>query len=90
MYKGYLISAEELQIPLEINGYGFRKEPIDTSVVHVLLIPCAILELAAEYNITVVVNSDAHTPREVGASLKEGLQMAHELGLQVADLRHLE
>lgn len=89
--RDILSAAEELQIPLEINGYGFRKAPIDTPSGPRPAYPwLPFWELASEYNIMVVVNSDAHTPAEVGGSLKQGLQMAHELGLKIADLKHLE
>lgn len=89
--RDILKAAEELQIPLEINGYGFRKRPIDTPSGPRPAYPwLPFWELAADYDIRVVVNSDAHTPAEVGASLKEGLQMAQMLGLKTANLEHLE
>jgi histidinol phosphatase-like PHP family hydrolase len=47
-------------------------------------------ELAAEYDIEVVVNSDAHHPEDVAANLDDAAHIATRLGLRLADLSCLE
>ena len=40
-------------------------------------------ELAANYKIKVVINSDAHYPKLITGGMKEGLEIAKEFGLKV-------
>ncbi|MFO7976902.1 MAG: histidinol-phosphatase [Candidatus Hydrogenedentota bacterium] len=89
--KAILQAAETHRVPLEINGYGFRKEWVQTSEGHRPMYPWArFWELAAEYNIEVVISSDAHHPEDVAANLDDGAQLATQFGLRVADLTCLE
>ena len=46
-------------------------------------------ELASDFNIKVVCNSDCHMPNEVVAGILENLELANTLGLELADLSHL-
>lgn len=89
--KDILAAAEGLKIPLEINGYGlmekFVKTPSGTRNAYPWL---PFWELARDYEVTVVVNSDAHHPEKVDMGLKEGEEFAQKLGLTLANLDHLE
>ena len=89
--RDILKAAEETQIPLEINGNGLRKKFINSSFG--LRPPYPWLpfwELASEFNIKVVCNSDCHSPNEVIEGISENLSMADFLGLELADLSYLQ
>lgn len=74
-----LRAAEELKIPLEINGYGFRKSP--------QLYPwLPFWELASEFDIRVICNSDAHSPEDVFASIDRCEDIAARYELAVTEL----
>lgn len=89
--KDILLAAEKLQIPLEINGYGLRKPPIYTKAGPRRIYPwMPFWELAQDYNVEVVVNSDAHFPEDVAANINDGLLIAKQLNLKIADLDYLE
>lgn len=89
--KDILACAEELQLPLEINGYGLMERIIDTPQGTRSAYPwLPFWELARDYQIEVVVNSDAHHPENVAMGLEEGLKLAEKLGLTIANLDHLE
>ena len=47
-------------------------------------------ELAREYDIKVIANSDAHRPQDVSSNIAEATQIGQNLGLAFADLSHLE
>ncbi|NLW55441.1 MAG: histidinol-phosphatase [Firmicutes bacterium] len=84
-------AAVQLQIPLEINACGFRKKPKEfpqgTRPPYPLL---PFWELAADYKgLTVVVNSDAHQPEDVGATA-QAMALVEKYGLNLADLSYLE
>lgn len=86
-----LVAAEAYGVPLEINGYGFRKPWVQTSEGSRPMYPwLRFWELAAEYDIEVVVNSDAHHPEDVAANLDDAAHIATRLGLRLADLSCLE
>lgn len=80
-------AAKSLKIPLEINGYGMRKPKIETPEGERLKYPWKpFWEVAAEYDLTVVCNSDAHNPENVLANIREGEALAADLGLKLANL----
>jgi len=86
-----LRAAEAYGVPLEINGYGFRKPRVDTSEGRRPMYPwIRFWELAAEYDIEVVLNSDAHRPEDVAANLDDAAAIAARFGLRIADLSCLE
>lgn len=88
--RDILAAAEELRLPLEINGYGLMKKPVDTPEGIRPAYPwLPFWELAQDYQVTVVVNSDAHHPEVVDQGLEEGRELVRKLGLQLADLDHL-
>ncbi|MCK5806256.1 MAG: histidinol phosphate phosphatase, partial [Lentisphaeria bacterium] len=85
--RDILEAAQDLSIPLEINGYGFRKPMRETK--HGLRLQYPVREfweLASEYDVSVVVSSDAHRPCDVYASLDKCIELAEECGLKFADL----
>ena len=79
-------AAAAERLPLEINGYGLRKpyteaaEGLRPQYPHL-----RFWELAADYDIDVVVNSDAHRAMDVAASLLEGRAIADHFGLRLID-----
>ncbi len=86
--RDILSAASELNMPLEINGYGLRKESlIDADNVERQPYPLAeFWELASEYNITVVCNSDAHHPMDVLANIPEAMAIAEKNNLTLCDV----
>ncbi len=85
-----LRTAEETQTPLEINGNGLRKKYLKNSDGFRPPYPWRpFWELASEFNIKVVCNSDCHLPNEVVAGISENLELANTLRLELADLSHL-
>lgn len=88
--RDILKTAEETQTPLEINGNGLRKKFLKSSTGFRPPYPWRpFWELAAEFNIKVVCNSDCHSPDEVNAGISENLSMADTLGLKLANLNYL-
>ncbi|NLY92247.1 MAG: histidinol-phosphatase [Firmicutes bacterium] len=89
--KMILEAAAEYQIPLELNAYGLRKPLKDTTAGARPPYPLSpFWELAATVKgLTVVANSDAHHPADVGAT-EEVEEMIERYGLQRADLSALE
>lgn len=84
-------AASSLQIPLEINGYGLRKPQIDTPQGKRRMYPwLPFWELASDYDITVIANSDAHRPGDVGSNIEEAAAIGKKFGLKFADLGYLE
>jgi len=79
-------AAAQLDIPLEINGYGFRKPLKRTSQGLRLRYPLReFWECAAEYPIRVICNSDAHRPEDVAASIDLAREMADFFQLKVIE-----
>lgn len=85
--KDLLEAAEALNMPLEINGYGMRKSPVTTADGKERwkypLYP--FWELASDYDIKVVCNSDAHKPYDVNRSIDSGIRIARQYELEVID-----
>jgi histidinol-phosphatase (PHP family) len=77
-------AACDLRVPLEINGYGRRKPWIDTPEGCRPMYPWErFWELAGEYGVRVVVNSDAHRPEDVVAGIRETTAIAERYGLTI-------
>ncbi|MGE5557234.1 MAG: histidinol-phosphatase [Bacillota bacterium] len=84
--RDILEAAADLQLPLEINGYGFRKPRLNTTGGVRPMYPLEpFWEIAARYKITVIANSDAHAPLDVAANIGDALAIARKYGLQLAD-----
>ncbi len=83
-------AAVDLDMIWEINGYGFRKKKVETPAG--LRRPYPLEEfwdIVAEYPIRVVVNSDAHRPQDVAASLDDGASLARRHNLKIAGLKEI-
>ncbi|MHC4871895.1 MAG: histidinol-phosphatase [Planctomycetota bacterium] len=81
-------AAERTNIPLEINGYGFRKHKVRTSAGRRLRYPLEeFWKVAAEYKIEVVCNSDAHRPEDVAGNISDAMAIAEKNGLKIADMK---
>lgn len=88
--RAILEAAADLILPIEINGYGFRKGKVAYETVTRYKYPLRqFWELASQYDIKILVNSDAHKPEDVG-SVEKAQELAKDLGLKFADLSHLE
>jgi histidinol-phosphatase (PHP family) len=84
--RDILQAAQALRIPLEINAYGLRKPMVDTPQGRRFKYPwLPFWELAAEYEVQVIVNSDAHRPQDVVAGIKEGLSIVKTYCLTLVD-----
>ena len=84
--RAILEAASSKNRILEINSSGYRKNLVETSRGRRRPYPVDdFWLLAVEYNIRVIINSDAHRPEDV-ADFGEGFQLAKDLGLKVVDL----
>jgi len=84
-------AAAELNMPLEINGYGLRKPKINTLDGERCMYPwLPFWELASEYDVSVIVNSDAHRPQDIIGQMQEAANIGSQFGLTFADLSYLE
>ncbi len=87
-----LEAAAELEIPLEINGYGFRKSAGLTADGNRRIYPLTeFWELASDFPIRAVCNSDAHRPEDVVASIDACRELALICGVPILEtlpLRH--
>ncbi len=84
--RDILSTAERAGIPVEINGYGMRKCRVPAP--DGLRYPYPREEfwnLASEYSLTCIVNSDAHRPRDTAANLEEGRALAAACGLSIVE-----
>lgn len=90
--RDILQAAQDTKTPLEINGNGFRRRPrMMTSNGSRPPYPWKpFWELATEYQITVLCNSDAHHPKHVLANIDDAYFLAEDLNLKFADLSYLE
>ena len=90
MTKEICCAAESYNIPLEINGYGFRKGKIKTEDGLRFAYPHErFWEIASDYNIKVLGNSDAHRPEDVDASLDLCMNISEKYSLEDADMSYL-
>lgn len=87
----YIIeAAEAYRLPLEINGNGFRKGRIHTAQGLRFYYPLKqFWEIAACYNVQVVINSDAHQPEELGFNFREADELVKTYNLKLANLSYL-
>jgi histidinol-phosphatase (PHP family) len=84
-------TAADLHLPLEINTYGFRKPGMETAAGERAKYPWPpFWEIAAEWNVPVVVNSDAHRPEDVLAAMDRGFKIVDKFGLHPVRLREIE
>ena len=83
--RSILSCAAETGTPLEINGYGFRKGTIFATEGERLQYPHPrFWELAGEYDVQVIVNSDAHTPEDLDIGDLGPYRLADSAGLTLS------
>lgn len=89
--KEMIQAAQDLKIPLEINSSGFYKPYVDTLDGLRPMYPLIkFWELAATYDIEIVVNSDAHQPKDVARNMENAYALSREFGFRFADLSYIE
>ncbi|MDR1933746.1 MAG: PHP domain-containing protein [Spirochaetales bacterium] len=89
--RAIMEAAKGAGIPLEINGNGFRKSPVNFDGKTRPPYPWTpFWEMAAEYGVSCICNSDAHRPQDVTASLDRCEKLAAGLGLKKGTARLLD
>ncbi|MFQ5598117.1 MAG: histidinol-phosphatase [Nitrospiria bacterium] len=82
--RDILEAAEATQTPLEINGNGFRKPHRSSGNRRPYPYPWRpFWEMAADFDIQVICNADAHHPEHVLANIEDAQQLAEALQLDV-------
>lgn len=85
--KEILQAAKDTKTILEINAQGWLKEKIITSKGKRSVYPINnFWEMASEYNISVIVNSDAHSPDRIDYGLVKGKEFALKYELNLVEL----
>jgi len=85
--RDILEASSALNMPLEINGNGFRKSKIETDAGLRFKYPwIRFWELAAEYDIEVIANSDAHRPEDVNGNIEDAIAIANKFKLNFSKL----
>lgn len=80
-------AAAALQVPLEINGYGLRKPPVDTAAGPRPMYPwLPFWAVAARHRCPVVLSSDAHRPQDTLAGHAELAALRDRYGLVEEDV----
>jgi histidinol-phosphatase (PHP family) len=79
-----LAQASSCRMPLEINAYGLRKPQKEYAegVRHMYPVD-EFWRLAAEYDIEVLLGSDAHRPEDVWGNTDQCAEIAKKIGLKV-------
>jgi histidinol-phosphatase (PHP family) len=86
--RDILEAARDLGVPLEINAFGLRKPLIETPQGARRRYPWEpFWELAGEYGIAAVVNSDAHRPEDIDGKVDQALAWAVRFGVRLVELR---
>lgn len=89
--KKIISTAVELDIPLEINGCGIRKGKKLFGEQYRYQYPLnEFWELASQYDVRVVINSDAHIPNDIVDCMQECYDIAQNYNLTIADMSYLE
>jgi histidinol-phosphatase (PHP family) len=89
--RDMLDAAASYGAVLEINSSGFRRGRVESKRGQRAVYPLAeFWELASEYRVKVVVNSDAHSPEHIATGIKECMAMVEKFNLSLADLSYLE
>lgn len=86
LYREIIEASLSLDIPLEINGYGFRKPYVTTPEGVRPQYPWRpFWEMAAEAGVKAVIGMDAHKPEDVSSNYGEVRAFAEEFGLQLCE-----
>lgn len=79
-------AAAQLNVPFEINSYGFRKEIIQTASGKRFMYPWEpFWEVASQYDINVIINSDAHRPEDIYSNIEDAYAIANKFNLKIVD-----
>ena len=79
-------AANDLRMPLEINGYGLIKSKIRRNYGEDYQYPAAVFwKRAAEKNACIICNSDAHQIDYVLEGVGNGIRYAETLGIKITD-----
>ncbi|MCZ6886981.1 MAG: histidinol-phosphatase [Gammaproteobacteria bacterium] len=88
--RDILTSAKELDIGMEINALGLRKQAYKKSDNPYPLYPwIPFWEMAAECDAPVIINSDAHRPEDLQARTGDAQAIRQELGLREMDIARI-
>jgi histidinol-phosphatase (PHP family) len=83
--KAIIECAASSGVALEINSNGMRKRKVKTAQGERYAYPILpFWQLASEYPVTVVTNSDAHKPSEIWAGLDKVVSFSQEAGITLA------
>ena len=83
--KSIIECAASQKIPLEINGYGCRKPQIRSDEGMRLQYPLRqFWELAAQYPVPIIVNSDAHDPADLNLDGVGAFELARDLHIELS------
>ncbi|MBE6406107.1 MAG: PHP domain-containing protein [Lentisphaerae bacterium] len=86
LYREIIDASLALDIPLEINAYGFRKPYVDTPEGSRPPYPwLPFWEMAAEANVKAVIGMDAHRPEDVSSNYAEVRAFADKLGIRLCE-----
>jgi len=79
-------AANDLGMPLEINGYGLIKSKVRRDYGADYQYPVAAFwKRAAQKNARIICNADAHQIEQVLAGVQNGIEYAEDLGLPIID-----
>lgn len=79
-------ASKEYGVPLEINASGFRKKKVLTPDGYRNKFPLVrFWEIASEYDVRYIANSDAHTPEDVDAKIVDAVKFAEQFNLKKAE-----
>ena len=74
LYESFLQAAKRVDVAIELNTAGLRKECRE-------IYPSAqLLRLAAQTGVPITFGSDAHAPEEVGMHFEQAVQLARDSG----------
>ncbi len=86
--KDLFTAASDYNVPLEINGLGFRKPMIFDGQEYRRPYPSNnFWELASDFGITVTCNSDAHRPEDLITNIDDGIELVNRFDLKIAELK---
>ncbi|MGN0725179.1 MAG: histidinol-phosphatase [Treponema sp.] len=89
--KAILTAAKELNLPVEINGYGIVKQKVFNAQGERFPYPVKeFWELAKDLGNTIICNSDAHSPEVVIKNNLGARAFAQELGITLTDFIKLD
>lgn len=79
-------AAEYFKIPLEINAYGLRKNKIKVASKYRNVYPLdKFWEIVSQYDVKVIINSDAHSPEDLITKLDKAFNIAYKYDLTQVD-----